>query len=93
MPVSAIGQRAGLGVGRDADRQRPAVAQQLGLGDRLVAQLVAGVGCVRDQLAQEDVAFRVDRMHHQAQQLGHFRLKGVGFCRGLSLDAHAPARK
>ena len=40
------GQRPGLGVGLDADRQRAALRQQFWLGDRLVAQLVAGIGGV-----------------------------------------------
>ena len=92
MPVSAIVERACLVVGGDADGERAAVAQQLGLGDGLVAQLVAGIGRVRDQLAQEDVALRVDRMHHQVQQLGHLGLEGMGLANSLGslgFSAHA----
>ena len=31
---------------------------------------LAGVGGVGDQLAQENVPIRVDRVHHELQQLG-----------------------
>ena len=51
------------------------LAQELGLGDRLVAQPVAGVRRVGDQLAQEDIGLGIDRMHHQPQQLGDLGLK------------------
>ncbi len=53
------------------------VAQQLRLGDRLVAQLLAGVGGVGDQLAQEHVLVRIDRVHHQVQQAGHVGFEGA----------------
>ena len=56
-----------------------AVRDQLGLGDRLIAQLVAGVRRVRDQLAQEDIGLRIDRMHHQVQQFGDLGLERLGF--------------
>jgi hypothetical protein len=45
---------------------------------RAIAELVAGVGGVRDQLAQEDIGLRIDRMHHQVQQFGDLGLKGLG---------------
>ena len=51
------------------------VAHQLGPGDRLVAQPVARVGRVGNQLAQEDVGLGIDRMHHQPQQLGDLGLE------------------
>src|SRR3546814_7861782 len=47
--------------------------------DRLEAQLVAGVGGVGDQLAQEDLLVRVQRVRHQVQDLGDFGLEGAGF--------------
>ena len=83
------GQGAGRLVGRDADGEGRAVGHQLRLGDGFVAQLVAGVGRVRDQLAQEDVALRVDRVHHEAQQLGHLGLEGMGFGNLVAFSAHA----
>ena len=49
------------------------------LGDRLVAQPVAGIRGVGNQLAQEDVGLGIDRVHHQPQQLGDFGLERMGF--------------
>jgi uncharacterized protein YciI len=87
---AGVGNRQSTGrcVGADADRQRCAIAEQLRLGDGLVAQPVAGVRAIRDQLAQEDVALRIDRMHHQAQQLGHLGLEGVGLGGAFSCGGH-----
>ena len=76
------GERLPFLVGRDGDREAGLALEQLGLGDRLVAELVERVGGVRDQLAQEDVAVGIDRMHHEVQELGDFRLELVGGCSG-----------
>ncbi len=84
----ADGERAGGRVGRDADGERTAVAQELRRGDRLVTQLVAGVGGVRDQLAEEDVGLGIDRMHHQAEELGDLGLEGMGLGGGSGLGHH-----
>ncbi len=66
-------------------------AQKVRLGDRLEAQFLAGIGGVRDQLAQENLLVRVQRMDDQAQHLLGFRLelldlrllrsRWFGFCR------------
>ena len=45
-------------------------------GDGL-AQLLAGVGAVRNKLAQEDVPIRIDRMDHEVQKAGDIGLEGV----------------
>ena len=74
-------ERAGRLVGLDADREPSVAGQQLRLGDRLVAQLVAGVGGVGDQLAQEDLGLGIDRMNHQVQEFGDLRLEDVGLGR------------
>ena len=42
---------------------------QLGLVERLEAQLVAGVGGVRDHLAEEDLLVRVQRVGDEVQDL------------------------
>ncbi len=76
-------KRAGLLVGHDADLRRLAVGGQIGRRDRLVAQLVEGVGGVRNQLAQEDVGLRIDRVHHQVQQLGDLGLKWLVLGNGI----------
>ena len=52
-------------------------AIRLGLGDRLVAQLVEGVGGIGNEFAQEDIAVGIDRMHHERQELGDFGLEGT----------------
>ena len=44
---------------------------------RLEAQLVAGVGGVGDQLAQEDLPVAVQRVDHELQQLADFGLETV----------------
>ena len=55
-----------------------------GVRDRLVAQLLAGVGGVGDQLAQEHVLVGIDRMHHQVQKLCNIGLEGAGLAPGAS---------
>ena len=45
---------------------------------RLEAQLVAGVRRIRDQLAQEDLLVRVQRVGDEVQDLLDFGLKGQG---------------
>jgi hypothetical protein len=71
MPMPfADDEPARLGVRRDRDRQLRLLPEQRGLGDRLVAQLLAGVGGIRDQLAQEYVPVGIDRVHHHVQEAG-----------------------
>ena len=53
-----------------------------GVGQRLEAQLVAGVGGVRDQLAQEDLLVAVQGVDHQVQQLLDFGLEAQCFLGG-----------
>ena len=73
------GKRVRLLVRRDPDVGRRAVGDQLGGGDRLIAQLVAGIRRVRNQFAQENVGFRIDRVHHQMQEFGDLGLERLGF--------------
>ena len=70
-------ERFGLLVRGDADLERVALAQQRRAGNRLVAELVAGVGGVGDELAQEDVGLGIDGVHHEVQQLGNLGLEGL----------------
>ena len=51
------------------------------------AQPFAGVGGVGDQLAEKDVAVRIDRMHHEVQEFRDLGLEAPGFL-GLTV-AHA----
>jgi len=51
-------------------------------------------GLMRMVSAEEDVGLGIDRVHHQVQQLAHFRLKGVGLGnRVVGIRAHAAPRK
>src|SRR5699024_9751174 len=45
------------------------------VAERLDSQFVQRVGSVGDQLTQEDVLVRIDRMDHQLEQLAGFRLE------------------
>ena len=70
-------------VERHADAQVRIVLVERVVRDRLEAQLVGRVGCVRDQFAQEDFLVAVERVDHQMQKLFHLCLKAHGFlCHG-----------
>jgi hypothetical protein len=94
MPLSAMVSVpvAASGVMRIA--RRLSSPRSAGLRDRLVAQPVAGVGRVRDQLAQEDVRLGVDRVHHEPQKLGHLGLErvGLGSLGGRRIGGHGLTR-
>ena len=68
------GEGAGGGV-RDQRHRQLVGAQQRRVGDRLEAQLLAGVRGVGDQLPQEDFLVRVQRMDDQSQNLLGFGLE------------------
>ena len=77
------GQRLGGLVGRDDDIELGRIFQQGGLGNGLIAQLVQRIGGIGNEFAQEHIPVRIDRMHHEVQEFGHFRLELVGFCLGF----------
>ena len=83
--VVADRQRLRRLVGGKLDLELGIVGDEFGLGDRLIAQLVAGIGGIGDEFAQEDVAVGIDRMHHEMQELGDFRLELMGLRFGLRL--------
>ena len=62
------GQRFFVGVNGDADGEWTAAFDKLGAGERLVTQFLAGVGGVGDELANENIAVRIDRMDHQIKE-------------------------
>ena len=70
-------QHAALAIGRNRHRERSVVAQQIGLCDRRVAQLVAGVRGIGDQLPQENLLVAIKRIGHEAEQLADFGLERV----------------
>ena len=75
--VVGDGQGLGVLVERDGDGEGRAVGDELGLGDRLVAQLLAGVGGVGDEFADEDLPVGIDRMNHQMQQARNVGLEAL----------------
>ncbi len=74
MPLSLMLKVPAARVRRQRDRQGVR-AQKLRFGERLEAQLLAGIRGIRDQLAQEYLLVRVQRMNHQAQHLLGFGLE------------------
>jgi len=76
--VVADRDRALFLVEADLDLQVGIVLEQRAVVDRLEAQLVGGVGRIRDQLAQENFLVRVQGVDHQLQQLFYFRLEAKG---------------
>ena len=78
-PLSVKVNRLGFRVDGDRDDEWPAALDQLGLGDRLVAQLLAGVGGVGDEFAHENVAIRIDGMDHEVQQPRNVGLEALRF--------------
>ena len=75
--VVGDGQRLGRLVGRDGDPEVGIALQQFGGRNGFVAQLVERIGGVGDELAQEDIAVGIDRMHHEMQELGDLCLELV----------------
>ena len=75
MPLSlTVIVRASLSK-RDADREVGVALVELGMRERLEAQLVGGVRGVGDELAQEDLRVAVQRVDHEVQQLLHLGLE------------------
>ena len=74
-----------LGVERQRDARLDVVAEELRLGDRLIAQPLAGIRRIGDQFAQKHRLVGVDRVHHQLQKLGDVGLEGLGL-EGLGLE-------
>ena len=73
--VVGDGDGLGLGVEGHAHFEIRRVLEQLRVVQRLEAQLVAGVGCVGDQLPQENFFVGLQGVRHQVQQLGDFGLE------------------
>lgn len=70
--VIADRQGAGILVGGDVDGQILFLDADGGIGQALEVELVAGIGRVGDQFAQEDLAIGVDGVDHQVEQLFAF---------------------
>jgi hypothetical protein len=81
--VVGEGQRLGLGVDGDLDDEGRAVGDEFGIGDGFVTKLLAGVGGVGDEFANENVALGINGMHHQVQQSRNVGLEFLSFDSGL----------
>jgi hypothetical protein len=79
-------QGPGLLVGGDQDLGRELAPTEVLLDQRLEASLVERVGGVRNQLTQEDLGVRVERVGDEFEEGGDFGLELVGFA------AHGGAR-
>ncbi len=80
--VVGHGDRARLRVVADANLRVGIVLEERRVGHRFEAQLVAGVGRVRHQLAQEDLLVAVQGVDHQVQQLLDLGLEAERFFGG-----------
>ena len=69
------GQTLVVGVERNGNAQLGVVAGERRFGDRLVAQPLAGIRRIGDQLAQKHGFVGIDRMHHQVQEFGDVSLE------------------
>ena len=68
-----------------ADLQLGIGLQQRGVGQRLEAQPVGGIGGIGDQLPEKDLPVAVEGVDHEVQQFLHLGLETVGFARS---DGH-----
>ena len=84
------GEALVVSIGADGDARLRIVAEQLGPLDRLIAQLLAGIGSVGDQLAQEDVAVRINRVDHEVKEPRNVGFEGSGFG-GFGVSIHEEA--
>jgi len=73
--VVADGQRAGGLVGLEFDRKIAAAEADFLVGQRLIGQLVDGVGGVGNDFTQENFLMRVNGVYHEIQQTLGFRLE------------------
>ncbi len=67
----------------EADRYLEGRRRERRVGQRLIAQLLAGVGGVRQKFAQKNIAVGIDRMHHEMEQPRDICLKGLRLTGGF----------
>lgn len=89
--VVANGDGAGLGIVLDLDAQFAVTLVECIVIQRLIAQLVAGIGSVGNHLTQEDLPVGVQGVNHQIQQLFDFGLEAQGFFMGDGRHVTSPS--
>src|SRR5216683_4322348 len=77
--VIGNGQSASGLVGGEDDTVAGIAFGQRRLGQSSVAQSVAGVRGIRNELAEEDLFFAVERVRDNIEQAAYFRLEASGF--------------
>ena len=76
-------QRVLLGIRRQEDLEILIAFEQAAVRQALEMGLVDCIGCIGDELAQEDLVIRVDGVNHEVQQLFRLRLEFMCFfCHG-----------
>jgi hypothetical protein len=79
--VVGYGERCGLLVAGEDDREIGVGRGERRVGQRQIAQAVAGVRCVGDKLAQEDLLIGVQCVGDDVEQPAYFSLEGQFFFR------------
>ena len=77
--VVGDGEGARLFVDGEGDAQHRVGGRKFGLGQRRVAQAVAGVGGVGNQFAKKDFLFAVERVRDDIEQPAHLGLEAETF--------------
>ena len=72
-----------VSVGDELDLQLLGRVELGGVGERLVADLVAGIAGVGDEHSEEDLLVRVEGVDDEGHQLGDLGLEGEGLGLGL----------
>ena len=80
-PDTVVGYGDRLGIPVDLDIDAEVVLSDLAVGFRqnLVVELVYGIGCVGDELPEEDLLVGVDGVDHHVQNALRFRFE-LSFC-------------
>ena len=76
-PIVGDCEGAPLGIGLEHDPEGSVLAEERGLGQCEVAETVAGIRGVRDQLSEEDLFLAIERMGDDIEEAAHLRLKSA----------------
>jgi hypothetical protein len=82
------GKGAFVGIDGERDARLGVITEECRVADGIVAHLLVGIGRVRDQLAQKHRFVRIDRVHHEVEELGDIGLECAAFGAGLLRCSH-----